>query len=342
MDAPKELVEAASQLKRGKKQDPVTTRQLLSWFGAQRRGYYVMQALHAALDSVGLQTDPNFENVYIDAPIRFIAKPAKSAKEAAACNDAVLAPAPFVPDPTPRVGLLPSANATPLSVKPTQTVQEAVTLMLTHDYSQLPVMDGERALKGVISWASVGRHLALGLKCTQVRECMDAPHVINNDSPLFAAIETIVSHDYVLVQLSDKRIGGIVTTADLSLHVRQLAEPFLLIGEIENHIRRLIHRKFVKEDLEKVRDPASNSRVIEDVHDLNFGEYIRLLEQPESWSKLKLDLDRTIFIRALGDVRLIRNSVMHFDPDPLPEEDIKKLREFVKMMQVLRQTRVII
>jgi hypothetical protein len=46
-----------------------------------------------------------------------------------------------------------------------------------------------------------------------------------------------------LVQAPDRTICGIVTAADFSEQFRILAEPFVLIGEIENNIRKLIHGK---------------------------------------------------------------------------------------------------
>ncbi len=95
--------------------------------------------------------------------------------------------------------------------------------------------------------------------------------------------------------------------------------------------------KFSKEELGAVRDPSDDEREVGDVSDLTFGEYIRLLEEPSRWEKLNLRLDRVIFVKALDDVRQIRNDVMHFDPDPIPPEEIIKLRDFAGMMQVLRQ-----
>ena len=74
--------------------------------------------------------------------------------------------------------------------------------MLAYDFSQLPVMVGERDVKGIVSWTSVGRGLALGgkLNDTEVRECMDQARIISADKSLFDAINDIVSNQYVLIQ----------------------------------------------------------------------------------------------------------------------------------------------
>jgi len=242
-----------------------------------------------------------------------------------------------VEDPTFRIGKLESANNIPITVTPDSTLLQAITLMMFHDFSQLPVMQGEREVKGVISWESIGKRKALNLPCEKVRDCIETvvPEV-SSESSLFSAIDLIVKHGYVLVrQPPERKISGIVTTTDLSLQFRQLAEPFLLVGEIENYVRRLIGGRFTIEQLSSVRSPNDSSLIISTVADLNFGEYVRLLEKPEYWESLQMPVDRTIFIRKLDRVRELRNDVMHFDPDPFAEEDLQMLRLFANLMRVL-------
>jgi hypothetical protein len=198
-------------------------------------------------------------------------------------------------------------------------------------------MQGDRDVKGVISWEGIGARLALGQRCTEVHECMSPPQVIGAEESLFAAIEVIAQHQYVLVRTSDKRISGIVTSSDLSLQFQQLTEPFLLLGEIEQHIRQLIFEKFTADELKSVRDPSDAGREIASVADLAVGEYIRLLEDPKHWERLALAIDRAAFIERLQTVRRIRNDIMHFDPDPLGRDDLTSLRQFAIFMRSLRE-----
>jgi hypothetical protein len=58
----------------------------------------------------------------------------------------------------PQLRLLPSAIRAPLTVTPQDSLRHAETQMLLNDYSQLPVMSGERTVDGLISWKSIGRH----------------------------------------------------------------------------------------------------------------------------------------------------------------------------------------
>jgi CBS domain-containing protein len=343
------LAKAAQQLRQGTEVPPITVRDFLSWFGAKRRGYWVVSNIREALDRNKLRTEPDFEAEYIDSPISVVlAEPSppaiiesppaiELAAQTIATSTTIFPPSVTTyADPTYRISKLAAANNRPVSVSPDAELTEAVTLMLSSDFSQLPVMTGERDVKGVISWTSIGARLSLGKNGNRVRELMDPAQEIKADSSMFQAIPIIVQHQYVLVRSSDNRISGIVTASDLSLQFQQLAEPFLLLGEIENHIRRLIGNKFSVEELSQARDPGDTARKIERVADMTFGEYIRLLENPDRWTKLSLSIDRATFCGQLDRVRVIRNDVMHFDPDGIPPEDLETLREFTRFLQRLQ------
>lgn len=364
------LQEIASSLTSGKTQDRVTVRTFLSWFSAQRRGFYIVREIRRALKQAGLKTEPDFEFEYIDGFIGFVlqgAEPTPSAavpsvtpegvdqgqlqtqgdKDSVAtlvadtveqpCDEVVTISSPVTGDPTYRIGKLAAANRYPVSVKPDSTIAQAVTLMLVNNYSQLPVMQSDVTVKGVVSWSSIGSRLALGLISDSVNNCMDKAVERSSEDSLFAVVNDIVQYQYVLIRGKDNKIKGIVTASDISGQFGQLAEPFLLIGEIEQHIRILIQEKFSIEDLRDAADPEDSAREINSVQDLTFGEYIRLLENPERWTKLNLRVDRGIFIERLQKVRIIRNEVMHFDPDGISEDERNDLRQVAQFMQTLHR-----
>jgi CBS domain-containing protein len=324
-------------------------RELLSWVGAKRRGSWITEYVRLTLDNHGLTTNPDFQAVYIDSEVEFVRKDGKvceAARDSAtdAASGTVVVTEAGEPvggatdDPTYRIGKLESANREPVRVAPNDSVQKAVTLMLSRDYSQLPVMTSSYEVKGVISWRSIGRRLTVASSGTEVREMMDEAAEVKADRSIFEALAHIARHDYVLVRdATDKKIVGIVTSSDLGQQFRQLAEPFLLIGEIENHIRRVLDGKFQKTDLEGCRDPGDSGRPINSIADLTFGEYIRVLEDPTRWDRTGLKLDRAAVIKDLNRIRDIRNDVMHFDPDPLDSEDIGFLRSYARFWQELSE-----
>jgi CBS domain-containing protein len=341
------LARIAQELRDGISSPPVSVRDFLSWFGAKRRGYVRVERIRQALTEAKLVTDPDFESAYLDSPLLIRLAPTDSRIERAAGSLSLTGNAPIsfsatanltavAADPTYRISKLKAANTAPVCVKPDAALAEATTLMMSNNYSQLPVMTSERDVKGLISWDSIGMRLALGRQGSFVRELMDdRPQEIPNDASIFQAIEIVAQHQYVLVRAPDRRVAGIVTASDLSVQFRQLSEPFLLLGEIENHIRRMIGTRFSKEEIAAGRDPEDPRVPPEEVSDLTFGEYVRLLSKPERWARLGLQIDGTTFCKKLDRIREIRNDVMHFDPDGIEPEDLDHLRDFATFLRRL-------
>ena len=345
----KRLSEIARSLEASEPVSPITVRGFLNWFWySQRRGRWITSWIRDRLEEAGLRTVPDFESTYLDAEITFElateeADPKTEGQDGdgQAFTTADLAETrtspPSFADPTYRISKLAAANRTPIAVKPDASLTEAVTLMMTNDFSQLPVMGNEREVKGLISWQTIGTRLALGQAPKLVREAMDPHAEVSSEASLFTAIPIIVEQGYALVRSAfDKKIVGIITTSDLSLQFQQLSEPFLLLGEIENHLRRIVNPKFTCDQLAAVKDGADSSRSVQSVADLTFGEFKRLLEEPSRWGALHLDLDRAVFIELLEKVRVIRNEVMHFDPDGIEDESLATLRDFVKFLRTLQ------
>lgn len=334
--------EIAEQLRQGTARSE-SVRTVLSWFGFQRRSAWVVGQIRSALKNAGLETTPDIWSTYLDGQLRFTFHDDSSDKSAPAPAVETVVETTADPrtvtvavaDPTYRLARLPSANATPLAVHPDDPLELAVSHMIKKDFSQLPVMETPRTLKGIISWASIARRQCLGITVSNVRDCTDPAYVLDLDTSLFAAIESIYRHDYALVRHPDNRIGGIVTTADLTLEFHALAEPFLLIGEIENHLRRVIGTHFNRDELQQAKNALDQSRDVTAADDLTLGEYIRLLQAEDNWKRLSLRLDRAQFIKWLEQVRQVRNDVMHFDPDPISVEGLQLLREVARMMQTL-------
>lgn len=344
-------------LEEGTKPEPITVRQLMAWIGSTRRGARVVYHVRSYLNRNSMGTRPDFESVPLDATIEFYkiteqasmvsngeteepATPTESTFTVTLHSeaDAEIITSPQLvsgaaPEPAFLVSRLPAANIELISVKPDETLNQAITLMLRHDYSQLPVMTNEREVKGVISWESIGPKLALAQETSEyVRDYMKPHNEIKSSDSIFYAIPRIVDSNYVLVRSENRTITGIITTADLSIQFKQLSEPFLLLSEIENHIRKLIDGKFQKEELTSASDPNISDREIETVADLTFGEYIRLFQQPALWAKTGIKVDRKIFVEELDKVRIIRNDVMHFDPDGISDEDHTLLHHFVRFI----------
>jgi CBS domain-containing protein len=370
MEIPPKIRFAAHRLKEGHRVNRITVRDFLRHFGAERRGAVKVEAIRRVLDSLDLQTEPDFETAWIDAPMwlrlrgsasagdehdalagefgeeEFVLESTPSAVELAVeqSESAPTSTQPDIPeentdldtsDPTFRIGRLPAANKALVTVNQNDDVARAVTLMLQHDFSQLPVMQGDREVKGVVTWKSIGSRKALESKCERVGDCQEDARIVDSNRTLFDSIPIIVEHGYVLVRQRDRRITGIVTSSDLSLQFQKLAEPFLLIREIELHVRQLIKGKIKPDDFSLFDSSPPPNRRPQDIADLTIGEYVRLLENPQIWERLNLKVDRVVLTRLLDDVRKIRNDVMHFDSDPMTEDELAILKRAVRLLQEL-------
>ncbi|MCZ8297529.1 MAG: CBS domain-containing protein [Flavobacterium sp.] len=255
-----------------------------------------------------LETEPYYVNAWIDGEI--ILKHKAKAKSK------------LEKDPILKISILPSANKPPITINRDAKISDAVTLMMMHNFSQLPVMSNPKSVAGFISWETIGIGTTNGLTSTDVRDYLkDRVVILDLDTPLLDAIKTVIKEEIVLVQKKDKSLSGIVTITDISSQFFTLTEPFLLLEKIENLIRLLLDEKFLVEEIKELcKEDSQNKENIEFIDDLTFGQYIRLIEKEENWIKLNLKIERVPFIKQLNKIREIRNDIMHFDPEGISQE----------------------
>jgi hypothetical protein len=116
-----------------------------------------------------------------------------------------------------------------------------------------------------------------------------------------------------------------------------LTEPFLCLREIELHVRNLIGSKVNSDDLSILAEAPKTARKPQGIAALTFGDYVRLIQNPATWGKLQLQIDKSELTKLLDEVREIRNAVMHFDPDPMGHVELGTLKRAVRFMQDLFQ-----
>lgn len=329
------LGELKSSLENGGHAEDIPLRVFLEWFDARRRGVGVVARIKRALERYSLETNPDFESAYIHSMISLRLKntDAQSSDQAAQVGHELVGG--YDSDPTYRISKLAAANRQPTSVSPDKSLSYAVTLMIANEFSQLPVITGERNVIGLISWKTIGARLALGAGGKEVKDFVEPVRVVSYDSSIFSVIDDITRSHCILVKDNQNRISGIITTADLSEQFGVLSRPFLVLGEIENYIRKLLDNRFTREELQAAVDPNDADREIESVSDLTLGECLRVIENKERWEALGLRIDRRLFIKNLDKVREIRNSIMHFDPDGVDIEDIGTLNAFSECLRFL-------
>jgi predicted transcriptional regulator len=310
------------------------------YLGVSRRGWRVIKEINDLLDDYDVICEPDFGRAWFYGEIVIKPKPKLSAGKSDA-NTAEW-------DPTPRLSLLKAANLTKLKeagegeglicVNRDAPLTLAISLMIMHDYSQLPIMNNTRDVDGIISWKSIGRALSLGKTCKTVSDCKEDVIILEHDEMLFNAVKFVLEKEVILVRQKDNTIGGIVTATDIGEQFISMAEPFLIIEQIENHIRKLLDKKFAPEDLSFAGNQEDKTKEIKSLADLTFGQYVKLVEDPKKFEKLKLNVDRGFLAKQLEDVRKIRNDVMHFATDGITPQNLELLRQTLNFLHMVTTT----
>ena len=306
----------------------LSVRDLLARWDAKARGARVNQRIEADLANHGLASSPSFRKVTIDARVHLItaSQDAETTGNAPADGDDG-----NELDVGLTVGNLPSALSGVVSVPPTATFDQAITTMVLNGYSQLAVLSGSHTLRGAVTWQSIAyaRHAS---PAASFADAIVPAREARYDQELIEVLPDLEAWDFIFVRDEKNAIAGIVTTANVVGAYRELATPFFLIGELDQVLRQLISRTFTLEEVTLLCDP-DGSRAIQSFDDLEMGDYQRVLENPDRWAKLGWPLDRTTFIKRLDELRVVRNNVMHFNPEPVSVDAVEKLRYILKLLR---------
>ncbi len=315
----------------------ISVRDLLSLWGASDRGDHVSR-IEADLANHGLVTFPSFRAVTLDTTVA-LTTPPNAAEESAATGLSGAEDVPVGEDDEGDSDLdvrLTVGNLSPLQgvehVGPNSTLQEAITKLELNDFSQLAVLSGPRNLRGAVTWRSIAQ--AMHRKSdAHLADAIDAQaEVVDYDRDLFEVLTTLQQRDFVFVRDENRAIRGIVTTADVAQRYGQMSMPFFHLGELDQTLRWILNRALDFGTAQRLCNKEITS-----FDKLTFGDYLRILENREAWEKLGWPLDRSAFISRLEEIRIIRNKVMHFHPDPIPEGAVDKLRQFNKLLHRYRE-----
>ena len=129
-------------------------RSLLRQWGVARRGAGVVSRIERDLLEYGLRTVPRFDLVKLDAQIAF---ERVSSTDVSDQNDESDIPA----EATRTIGAVASAGL--ISVAPDDPIVKVQSLMIRHDFSQLPVLSSPRKVRGIVRNRSLKRYFVATL-----------------------------------------------------------------------------------------------------------------------------------------------------------------------------------
>ena len=228
------------------------------------------------------------------------------------------------------VANLEAAERAPVMIPPDAHIDQAITTMDVHNYSQLVVGTSPRNVKGIVSFKSIVQAQFSG-NVERAGECIGFAPVVYVDEPLLQVVAHFREHDAVLVKRRDESLCGIVTPSDIAAEYGGMTGPFLLIGEIEGQLRWLAKELTSSGDETAETGPDAPARE-PDADSFTLGQIQHLLQKPHVWNKLGVRFDRGAFSEGLDRARRGRNSVMHFR-EPLDDQQVRDLESFAKVVR---------
>ncbi len=345
-----EFKDIAAAIREKGKPKRMTVRALMKSIGQQRRGKNVNRKLRTMLNRAKLTTEPDFELVHIDSyvslkalpespTLRKVTIPVRKRNRNAPIDVLPVEPTEEEREVVLTIGQLLSANRKPVFLTRDESYLKATTLLIQERTDHLVVSQNKRVAEGLITWQSIGEACAGRKELRTAADCMEKqPLTVRYDTPLFDAVREITVRGFVLVQGDKGEICGSVTSRDIAEQFVTLSEPFLFLEQIENHLRVLLRgARLGQEAIRELTDPRDEARKarVKSVDDLTFGETLRAFEDSLTWDKLKLSLDRKTLCERLRRVSDIRNSVMHFHPDGITDEEREILRKTRGMLQII-------
>ncbi|GLW26294.1 CBS domain-containing protein [Microbispora sp. NPDC046973] len=236
-------------------------------------------------------------------------------------------------DVTLRIEHLPSSHLSNLlSVSPTDTAKRVKTLFARYKYRQLPVLADPSTLIGAVTQESVLSADVSGRTPTLAGITRPAAAVAV-DEEVRKAFPPDSRHRFVFVRDTAGVISGVVTLSDVHEARQKLTGPYLLIGEIELRLRKILSH--IYPSVNELRQATGKAR-IHTAHELVLCDVERAFSRDESWVKLGWKIDSEVFITELATLRQIRNKYAHYRADKLWEDaDSKQLTGFLEWIDEL-------
>lgn len=226
------------------------------------------------------------------------------------------------------------------SVKQTDKVRVALAQMAQGDFSQLPVIDEQGYLVGLISEQTITRtyyHVDenVSLFDLTVDHCMAPAVTLNIDADIFEALDRL-QRTYAIVITENRKPIGLLTFYDTTHFFRNLTEGLIFVEDIETSLRQTIEAVY---DTDERRQQATlntfgmdGAKPRNNYNRLTFGQYINLITHPKNWADFEPYLESSKLFRTLMDgVRDTRNQLAHFrgELEPLQFDQLRHARDWL-------------
>lgn len=153
----------------------------------------------------------------------------------------------------------------PITTNRNASVQDALCAMIDGDFSQLPVVDSDRRVEGMITSDSITRalrHFDLTIKQMRVFHAMTDVPTYDSEEELLGLLDDLKNTYAVLAVDKNKRLDGIITSYDTTEYFRRRGEDNMLLEDIETMLKEYILVAFQD-------DPGALDLAIEEISTSN-------------------------------------------------------------------------
>lgn len=222
-------------------------------------------------------------------------------------------------------------------IQKTDAITTALDLMIEHDFSQLPVVDENGNLLGMITYESVLRaaqSFNTKLDKLSIPDVMVNAPVHYREDDLFDLLDELKVTNAVVIVEPERYVIGVVTSYDASRFLRNRTEDLMHVEDIEFIIKELIKRTYANKRVElnlhrlesttaqpsAQRSRQSGSKNAKPFEELNLGDYINLLMSKDIWKFCApiLKVEKESLYELLVRIRQTRNDLAHFRSEISP------------------------
>jgi hypothetical protein len=212
----------------------------------------------------------------------------------------------------------------PVCVTRETKISSALAIMFKNDFSQLPIVDKDEYLQGIVTEKSVIStyfHTSgnVSLLDLSVDNCMTTAKTISPESDIFEALD-LLEDVYAIVVIKDNKPVGILTDYDTTKFFRDISGGLILVEDIEVTLRQYIENIYSNENALKAalvrafgQDKRISNEPAQQYNDLTLGGYISLITTEKNWENFEEYFKpKELFTELIKQVLQIRNQLAHF------------------------------
>lgn len=211
-----------------------------------------------------------------------------------------------------------------VTIEATATVQEALEKMIASDFSQLPIVDIDGKLVGLVTEQMIvntyfhTRGLVPVLDVS-VDNCSTQPVRISKEADVFEALRQMRNTPALVVVEDDKPIG-MVTYYDTTDYFRVNNEGMMFVADIEQGLRQYVESicsdsiKLEAALINAFGEDKQSPGVANKRYDkLTLYDQMQLLTHEGNWPEFEPYFrPLELFVQLMNRVRVIRNQLAHF------------------------------